>query len=192
MATACFTDVIEGVFIGDEPLAVCKTLEEAPEEEEEEDEEDEEAGQACASSSKTTKRKQPSAFSSSSKRKVTHPTRGGMCTLDAAEVYYPQLSDEDKHLHTAIDSHFISSRRSSTHTAIAGYSCLFSQVMKADGKIVPECDVISTMKGQLTTHIHQFHLGVAIGCYVCGKKWWSVATWMEHMKKLHTDLGPDA
>ena len=64
--------------------------------------------------------------------------------------------------------------------------------MKADGKVVPDCEVISTTKGQLSTHVRQFHLGVAIGCYVCGKKWWSAVTWMDHMKKSHKDLGLDA
>ena len=141
--TAHFTDVIEGVFARDEPPSIHEGLKEAPaEEEEEEGEEDEEIAQACASSSKAIKRKQPGASTSSSKCKVAHPTRGGMCTLDTAKVYYPQLSDEGNHLHTGVDSHFISSRKSSTHTAAARYSCLFSQVMKSDGQIIPDSDVI--------------------------------------------------
>ena len=153
-ATACFTDVIEGVFSEEEPASVCETFEEAPPEDiVEEEEEAKEPSGACASSSKTVKRKQPSSSTSSSKRKVAHPTHGGMCNLDSAEVYYLQSSDEGNNLHAGVDSRFISSRKSSTHTASAGYSCLFSQIMKDDGKIVPDCDVISTTKGQLSTHI---------------------------------------
>ena len=177
----------------EEPASVHEAFEETPPEDiVEEEEEAKEPSGACASSSKTVKRKQPRSSTSSSKHKVAHPTRGGMCNLDSAEVYYPQSSDEGNHLHAGVDSCFISSRKSSTHTASAGYSCLFSQIMKDDGKIVPDCDVISTTKGQLSTHIHQFHLGVAVGCYVCGRRWWSAATWMEHMKKSHPDLGTDA
>ena len=192
-AMAQFTDVIEGVFGEEEPASVCEAFKEAPPKDTaEEEEEDEEPVGVCASSSKTVKRKQPSASSSSSKCKVAHPTCGGMCSLDSAEVYYSRSSDEGNHLHAGVDSHFISSRKSSTHTAAARYSCLFSQIMKADGKIVPDCDIISTTMGQLSTHICQFHLGVAVGCYICGKRWWSAATWMEHMKKTHPILGTDA
>ena len=192
-ATARFTDVIEGVFGEEEPTAVHEAFEEAPPEDIiEEEEEDEEPSAACASSSKAVKRKQPSSSTSCSKRKVAHSTCGGMCNLDSAEVYYPQSSDEGNHLHAGVDSRFISSRKSSTHTASARYSCLFSQIMKNDGKIVPVCEVISTTKGQLSTHIRQFHLGVAVGCYVCGRRWWSAATWMEHMKKSHPNLGANA
>ena len=114
--TAGFTDVIEGVFGEEESTAVCEAFEEAPPKDiiEEEGEEGEEPSGPCASSSKAVKRKQPSSSTSSSKRKVAHPTRGGMCNLDSAEVYYPQSSDEGNHLHAGVDSRLISSRKSST------------------------------------------------------------------------------
>ena len=60
------------------------------------------------------------------------------------------------------------------------------------GKIVSDCDRISTTKGQLSTHICKDHLSVAIGCYICRRKWWSTTTWMEHMCKTHSNVDANA
>ena len=77
---------------------------------------------------------------------------------------------------------------SSSVSKDAGYACMYSEERKKEGKIIPACEFISTMKGQLSTHVRQMHLGSAVTCYVCQKKSWSAVTWSEHMKKVHTDL----
>ena len=66
--------------------------------------------------------------------------------------------------------------------------CQYSNIMNSKGKIMPECNFFSSVKAQLSTHIRQFHLGVAVTCYVCQKIWWSAAAWYEHMTKVHTNL----
>ena len=187
-ATGDFTDVIEAAFSEEEPAELQKVLDEAADEEEEEEIEQ----GASASSSKGGKRKSSTTPSTTSKRKPTHPTCGGLCHLDDAEVYFPTVANKGAYLHAGVDGKFISTWKSSKSTPIAGYGCLFSQVSQEEGKKVPYYDFISTTKGQLSTHIHQVHLGICISCYICDKKWWSSSSWMEHMKKFHSKLGEDA
>ena len=179
-ATKQFTDVIEGVFGPEEPAEVREAFEEVPAKEEEEEDVDLGTEEVIASTSTSTgtKRKRTTNVPSSAKRRPAHPTRGGVCSLDSAKVYFPSTSDAGVHLHAGVDSKYISSRKSSAHTTAAGYGCLYSQVAKSEGQIVPNCDVISTTKAQLSTHIRQHHLGIAIGCYICSgnKRWWSAGT----------------
>ena len=181
-ATGRFTDVIEATFGEEEPVELQKVLDEAADEEEEEEEEMEQG--ASASSSKGGKHKNSTTPSTSSKCKPAHPTHGGLCHLDDAEVYFPTIADKGAYLHTGVDGKFISAQKSSKSTPVAGYGCLFSQVSQEEGKKVPDCDFISTTKGQLSTNIRQVHLGICISCYICDKKWWSSSSWMEHMKKV--------
>ena len=154
---------MEGAFGGDEPDIIRKAYEEAPEDDDDIEEVDEpEEPEASSSSYKGTKRKQSAA--SSAKRKIT---RTEACSLENSEVYYPTVKDEGNHLHAAVDPQYISSRKSSHHTTTAGYSCLFSVVAKSQGKVVLDCEKISTTKGQLSTHIRKDHLRISVGCYVC-------------------------
>ena len=184
-ATSRFTDVIESAFGGEEAADVQEAYKEAGEEEDD-GEEGTEPAESEASTSEHTKRKQSSV---PPKRELPR-TEG--CSLEDATVYYSTLSAEGNHLHTAVDPQYISSRKSSSHTATAGYGCLFNVVTKSQGKIVPDCDRISTTKGQLSMHIRKDHLSVAIGCYICRRKWWSATTWMEHMRKTHSNVGANA
>ena len=74
----------------------------------------------------------------------------------------------------------------------AGYECMYLAIKKAEGIEVPDCDFFSTTKGQLRAHIRQHHLGITIACFICpAKRWWSGSSWMEHMKKYHSELGQD-
>ena len=189
-ATSRFSDVIEAAFCEEEPVELQKIIDEAPDEEQEEEEEMEQ--EATASTSKGGKCKSSTASSMSSKHKPSHPSRGGFCHLDEAEVYFPTVADKGAHLDAGVDGKFISAQKSSKSMPVAGYGCLFSQVSQEEGKKVPDCDFISTTKGQLSGHICQVHLGLSISCYICDKKWWSSSLWMEHMKKFHSKLGEDA
>ena len=178
--------MVEAAFGGDEPLEVQNIYEEATEEEEEEEsilfEES-----ATPSTSKVGKQKQ----SSLSAPKGAKSSKLGFCSLENAEVYYPTTANEGSVLHAGVDPKYLSSRKLSHHTAAAGYRCLYSDVCKSEGKIVPNCDIISTTKGQLSTHIRQHYLGLAVACYICQKKWWSAATWMDYMRKAHKEVGAD-
>ena len=114
-ATQKFTDTIEGVFGLDEPDDMREAFEEAPEEEEVEDVED--VPQASTSAT-GTKRKHSSTSSTGGKRKPSHPTRGGICSLESADIYYPSTADEGSYLHAGVDAKYISSRKSSAHTLL--------------------------------------------------------------------------
>ena len=148
-AMSRFTNVVEGAFGGDEPDIIREAYEEAPEDDDDIEEVDEpEEPEASSSSSKGTKRKQ--SVASSAKRKIT---RTEACSLENSKVYYPTVKDEGNHLHAAVDPQYISSRKSSHHTTAASYGCLFSVVAKSQGKVVLDCEKISTTKGQLSMHI---------------------------------------
>ena len=172
-------DILEAAFGTEE-----KETEEGPFEEELETE---------ASTSSGTKRKIPQP-EGSSKRKASQPTKTGVCALSDAAIYYPTTADAAaSYLHAGVDSSFFSSRKSSLTMKSAGYECNYSVTKKAEGIAVTDCTFFSTTKGQLSTHIRQHHLGLAVGCFICPSKcWWSASAWMEHMRKTHAELGQDA
>ena len=171
-------DVLEAAF-----GTVKEKHEDAPTEEEEEE----------PSTSFGVKRKVPQ-LQGSAKRKSSHPSKGGICALSDATIYFPTTANASaSYLHAGVDSAYYSSRKSSLAMKSTGYECNYSVVKKAEGISTPECSFFSTTKGQLSTHIRQYHLGLAIGCFVCPTKhWWSASAWMEHMKKAHPELGQDA
>ena len=43
----------------------------------------------------------------------------------------------------------------------------------------------------MSTHIRQFHLGIAMTCVACGKKSWAASTWHEHMRKDHPEVAKE-
>ena len=191
-ATERFTDVIEATFGTEEPKELQEELEEAEEhelgmEQEEEPGEGATAGPST-SGSRGPKRKGAPLSSKSQRPKTTYSPKGGVCSLKDAAPLFPSVSDADNYLHCGINPSFISSRRSSAVTKEAGYSCLYSEASKAGGKVVTDCEYLSTTKAQLSTHIRQFHLGVAVTCFICNRRWWSAATWFEHMRKAHANL----
>ena len=154
--------------------------------EEEEEGEIEPGDEASASSG--TKHKAPTPSTSAKCSKV------GICTLSDATVLYPTTNkaQASAYLHTGVDPRFYSSHKSSAKTHVAGYECQYAAIKREEGMDISDCTLFSTTKSQLSTHIRQHHLGVAIGCYVCPtKRWWSGSSWMEHMKKCHADLQSD-
>ena len=151
-----------------------------------EEEEEEEAKQE-ASTSTGVKCKAPPPTPTAKRSKVR------ICALSDAVVHYPTTSEAQSsaYLHAGVDPRFFSSHKSSTKTNIAGYECQFTAI-KREGLDISDCTLFSTTKSQLSTHIRQHHLGVAISCYICPtKRWWSGSSWMEHMKKCHPDLQLD-
>ena len=133
-------DVLEAAF-----GTIEEKHEDAPTEEEEEEEE--------PSTSSGVKRKVPQP-QGSTKRKCAHPSKGGICALSDATIYFPTTADTSaSYLHAGVDSAYYSSHKSSLAMKSAGYECNYSVVKKAEGISTPECSFFSTTKGQLSTHI---------------------------------------
>ena len=183
-ATKNFTDVIEGCFGGMEDKGLCAAMEA---EEGLPPEEEEEAVQPFTSTlSKAMKRKQPS--SSETPKKISK--KGApICPLGDASVISPSTKDSKRYLHVGVEDRCISSRHSSSTSQKAGYGCQYSIVMQQEGIQIEDCDFISSVCGQLSTHICQIHLGAAVACYICNKHWWSASTWFDHMERVHPNLG---
>ena len=189
--TKRFTDIIEAAFVGDEVKLQPDTEKELPKEvEEEEEEEGGEASEQPSTStlSKAMKRKAPAPTNTGSEKARALGKRTGCCELRDATPLYPTIADKDRYLHTGVEEAFFSARKCSAVGKEAGYVCQWSTVMKERGNIVQDCEVFSSTKGQLSTHIRQMHLGVAMVCYVCNKKAWSGNTWFNHMKSQHPTL----
>ena len=174
--TKRFTDIIEVAFIGDEvklqPDIEKEFSEEAEEEEEEEPEEGEEAPEQPSTStlSKAMKHKAPTPTDTGSEKVRVLGKKTGCCELRDATPLYPTTVNKDRYLHIGVEEAFFSARRCSTVGKEAGYICQWSTVMKERGNIVPDCEVFSSTKEQLSTHIRQMHFGVAMVCYICNKR----------------------
>ena len=183
--TSRFTDIMEAAFI-DKTRLPQQTEDPIPEEDDvdilEDPEEQPEQPQPTTSTlSASLKRKLPPMEEPPSKK-------ASVCSFADAEPFYPSVNDKDKYLHCGVDSKFISDRILSRTSKAAGYCCKFLDASKEEGKIVPSSEWFSTTKAQLSTHLRQFHLGVAVTCFVCRKQWWAASTWFKHMKAVHTAL----
>ena len=193
--TKHFTDVIEAAFVGDEAKLQPDIKKDLPEEAEEEEEEEPEEGKietpeqpSTSTLSKAMKRKAPAPTETGSEKVRVLGKRTGCCKLRDATPLYPTTVDKDRYLHTGVEEAFFSARKCSAVGKEAGYICQWSTVMKERGNIVHDCKVFLSTKGQLTTHIRQMHLGVAMVCYICNKRAWSGNTWFNHMKSQHPAL----
>ena len=86
-----------------------------------------------------TKRKAPQLYGSS-KRNSSHPTKGGICALTNATIYYSTTLDTStSYLHAGVDSAFFSSHKSSQAMKSTGYECNYSAAKKAEGESTPHC-----------------------------------------------------
>ena len=168
--TSRFTDVLEAAFVDDSKLPQPA---DDPLFEEDNDNDDDELlikekeapkqPQASTSTLSTTlKHKIPATEEPSAKK-------GGICSLADAELCYPSVSDKERYLHCGVNGKFISDRISSHTSKAAGYSCKYSEVYKEEGKIVSPCKWFSTTKAQLSTHLRQVHLRIAVTCFICRK-----------------------
>ena len=189
-ATKKFTDVIEGAFGSDEPLEQQEAFKEDEQVVTEETEMlptiPEEGTASTSTSGVRPKRKAATAAAVKSSKKAKGKT--GVCSLKDATAYYPTTADRPEYLHSGVSKRFFSKRKSSAITKEAGYSCNYSSAMKEDGVIVANCELMCTNKSQLSTHIRQMHLGLAITCFVCNRRWWAASTWKDHMKSAHSRL----
>ena len=106
-ATDKLHSVMEGTFGGPGHIPVAP---EEPEEEEEGLEEDLNLLTAAepSTSGHGTKRELPTP-TGVSKKKGAHPSKGGVCSLDKADNFFPSIKDKDKYLHAGVEDRFISS-----------------------------------------------------------------------------------
>ena len=205
--TERFVNVIEAAFVEEGVTAATTTDPSFPAEEAEEEEEEVDV---VASSSATPAEPEQPTLSKALKRKLPPPSgelkhrvlgkRTSICLLSDATPYYPTIWDKNRYtgpsaatgyLHSGVAENFFSTHQSSTVGKEAGYFCMYADAMRAQGKMVLNCDFFSSTKGQLSTHVRQKHLGVAVACYICNKKAWSGKTWLTHMQNAHKELSED-
>ena len=185
-ATSKLMDVLEAFFGVPEEFPPPEMEEEEPDEVEEDlpaegafpKSSEVEAG---PSTSKGTKCKAPAA-KTTSKHKQSKPTKAGVCKLEDAAPLYP--FQEKGYLHTGVPAEYVSKREGSKYTGSAVYICEYAKAEQAKGNPAPDCDVTCQQKAQVSSHIHQFHLGN----YFCGHWWWSATEWHGHMIKKHSDI----
>ena len=75
---------------------------------------------------------------------------------------------------TGVDARYVGTRKK-----LLGYKgiycCMFG-----------DCDYGAQVKGIVYSHVHQVHLGVALGCRFCPQKsWWKARCWSIHMQNTH-------
>ena len=191
-------NVLEAAFVGKESKSAPQTSDPLGEEEEDEDKalealltEHSQEGTSTSTFSKVLKRKMPAPSEVKIKRPPSHPSKGGVVTLKEATPLFPTTNHKGQYSHAGINPKFVSSWISSTTSTKAGYYCQFSSTSEEEGNLVLDCDFFSTTKAQLSMHIRQHHLGLAVTCFVCNKHWWSSSSWFTHMEKVHTTLKED-
>ena len=203
-ATTKFTDMMEAVFGTDENEEEIPEIKPTPAEEEEDipqsmfitkaeaDQEETAPEEEGASTSKATKRpasKAKGPGGKKSKHKTAAPSRSGPFPIRDATAVYPKKSDEERgYLHTGVPTKFVNERYSGPFAKASIYACNYARCKREEGLTPAECDVLTQNKGQCSTHVRQHHLNICVACYVCGKRWWSAGTWMEHMKNGHSDI----
>ena len=109
--------------------------------------------------------------------------------LGDAEVFFPTMSG--RYHYVGNPGIFISDRKKVPEKANQGcYACLFTERTSEVSKRYPRCHFISESRPQVATHIREFHLGVALGCWVCFNQQteyrvYSGRAWKIHMDQFH-------
>ena len=171
--TEHFINVMEAAFVSDEVKAEILGQGDTLDEEDLKDEdleqiiENPEETPSTSTLTRALKCKLPPPTEEGKRKASSHPSKGGISTLKDATPLFPTTAHQGKYLHMGVDPNFISTRLFSKHSPKAGYCCMFSTVSKGEGKLVADCEFFSTTKAQLSTHIRQHHLGVAVACFVC-------------------------
>ena len=143
--------LIKSVLVGTETKKLQDMLEAAfgSDKEDDEDIPTEEEKEEEPSTSSGVKRKIPQP-QGTSKRKVSHPSKAGICALTDATIYFPTTLDAStSYLHAGVDSALHARHKSSQAMKSAGYECNYSITKNAEGVSTPDCTFFSTTKGQL-------------------------------------------
>ena len=127
-------------------------------------------------------------ISGASKCKSVKPSKSGPVDLADATPFYPTAKQKANYLHIGVDPQYIGQCEGSQFTKLVVYQCLYAHRCRERGKQSEECDVLTQNKAQMSTHIHKFHLGIYVTCYICPERWWSSLEWKKHIKDKHSNL----
>ena len=106
-------------------------------------------------------------ISGASKHKSAKPSKSGPVALADATPFYPTTKEKATYLHIGGDPHYIGQHKGSQFTKLVVYQCFYARRCRERGENPEECDVLTQNKAQMSTHIHKFHLGVCLACYIC-------------------------
>ena len=195
MAVGKFWDVLEDVFGYEEDLLdVPKPPSPQPEE----------AAQDLPPGATTTKaaaEARASKTSGSQKRKKsgqkgsTKKPRGVLTLpipLEKAGMVFP--TKEERYHYAGNPDPFISARKSVKKLdsgEIRGvYACRYTELAASESEDSVPCSFVNESRIQMAQHVREYHLGVALGCWICqlvGKEYkvYGGKAWLEHMKKHH-------
>ena len=112
-------------------------------------------------------------------------------SLSAAQIIFP--TNADRYHYAGNPGPFIGARKTVkmlTTGEIRGvYSCQYTQVA-GHGKELPSCNYVNESRLQMAQHVREYHMGIALGCWVCqlaGKEYkvYGGKAWMDHMRRFH-------
>ena len=134
------------------------------------------------------KRKAKTDISGASKRKSAKSSKSGPVALADATPFYPTAKEKANYLHIGVDPLYIGQCEGSQFTRLVVYQCFYARRCRERSENPAECDVLTQNKAQMSTHIHRFHLGICVACYICPERWWSSIEWKKHTKDKHSNL----
>ena len=194
MAVGKFWDVLEDCFAYNEDLADRPPQPSPVPEEKESD----------LPASSTTTKGAVEARSGSKKRKsgstvkVVKKPKGivapGIPLKDATTVF---PTHRDRYHYAGNPGQYIGPRKSVRQPSgeIRGvYSCQYTQHVDTGA---PPCNFINEQRNQMAQHIREYHLGIALGCWICqlnGKEYkvYGGKAWSDHMKIHHGETHSEA
>ena len=92
------------------------------------------------------------------------------CPLEDCKLIYP--TSADNLTMSGVPAEFLSPRSSAGY-----YGCLFG-----------DCGKEISGKPAAASHVRRKHLGIAIGCHLCGRRYYKPQGWMDHMKSKHANV----
>ena len=143
---------------------------------------------------------------SKKKRKSGTPVRlikkprgvtGSPIPLDAAEVMFPTSSK--RYHYTGSPGPFIGPRKSVRNPSgeIRGvYTCEYTKRASDAHELIP-CAFINESRNQMAQHVREYHMGVALGCWIChleGREYkvYGGKAWHDHMVHRHSTTHKEA
>ena len=114
---------------------------------------------------------------------------GPAIPIKDATMVFPK--HKERYHYAGNPGQFIGPRRSVRHPStgeIRGvYSCEYTNKVATNA---PPCSFINEQRNQMAQHIREYHLGVALGCWVCqltGREYkvYGGKAWFDHMKARH-------
>ena len=94
------------------------------------------------------------------------------CPLDQCKIVYPISADTLTM--SGVPSELVSPLWDDGY-----YGCLFG-----------DCSMVLSGKPAAASHVRRKHLGIAIGCRHCNKRYYKPSGWGDHMKNKHPGLSP--